>query len=107
MSPNHGVCNCTHNDVLHNTLLINVTYEHQNYIGWGHFFRGRLSLQWRSVIACYYRERRPGDRYNPKLWMRKTIDQLYQFYLTIWHCRNSKKHGIDYEEAQAMALRAT
>jgi len=87
--------------------LINVAYEHQNYIGWGHFFRGRLSLQWRAVIACYYKECQPGDRYTPKLWMRKTIDQLWQFYLTIWHCRNGEKHGIDYDEAQAKALRAT
>jgi hypothetical protein len=65
--------------------LINKAFGHQNYIGWGHFLRGCLTLQWKSCIAEYYKVRQPGDLFNPSLWMRKTIDALWQIFLTIWY----------------------
>jgi len=87
--------------------LINTAYEHQCYIGWAHFFRGRISKKWKDAIAYYYKERQPGEPFNPTLWMRKTIDQMWKFFLTIWHCRNGELHGKDYEEARAIALSTT
>jgi len=61
--------------------LINTAYKHQNFIGWGHFLRGCLSLKWKTVLAYYYHGRQPGELHNPKLWMRKTINQLWKFIL--------------------------
>jgi hypothetical protein len=84
--------------------LINKAFVHQNYIGWGHFLRGRLTLQWKSCIAEYYKVRQPGDSFNPSLWMQKTIDAIWQIFLTIWYTRNGKLHGKDYEEQRAIAL---
>jgi len=87
--------------------LINQAYEHQNYIGWGHFLRGRLSLQWKHCIAHYYKTRQPGDAYTPTLWARKTIDQVFDLFLALWTCRNGEKHGKDYDEQREIALRMT
>jgi hypothetical protein len=36
--------------------------------------------------------------------MQKTIDAIWQIFLTIWYTRNSKLHGKDYEEQRAIAL---
>jgi hypothetical protein len=39
--------------------------------------------------------------------MHKTIDQLWTFYLTLWHCCNGELHGKDSNEARQIALQAT
>jgi hypothetical protein len=36
--------------------------------------------------------------------MQKTIDAIWQIFLTIWYTRNGKLHGKDYGEQQAIAL---
>jgi hypothetical protein len=87
--------------------LINVAYDHQTYIGWGHFLRGRISLHWKPVLAHYYKERKPGKPHSPKLWARKTVDQIWQTFLDIWQCRNGELHGKDYKEQREIALRTT
>ena len=87
--------------------LINDAYVHQNYIGWGHFLRGRLSLHWKRCISEYYKFRQPGDEFNPSQWMRKTIDAVWQIFLTIWTVRNGELHGKDYDEQRKIALATT
>jgi hypothetical protein len=87
--------------------LINEAFVHQNYIGWGHFLRGRLSLHWKQCIAEYYKIRQPGDKFNPNLWMQKTIDAIWQVFLTIWYTRNGELYGKNYEEQRAIALETT
>jgi hypothetical protein len=37
--------------------LINRAAIHQGFIGWGHWFRGRISKKWRDAIVFHYRER--------------------------------------------------
>jgi hypothetical protein len=39
--------------------------------------------------------------------MQKTIDTLWQVFLTIWHTRNGELYGKDYEEQHAIALVVT
>jgi hypothetical protein len=99
VSPNNVNCE------LHQ--LINDAYNHQCRIGWGHFLRGRISLHWKIAIRKYYSERQPGLFYNPNLWSRKTIDQMWKVFLTIWHCRNGELYGKDYDEQREIALRTT
>jgi hypothetical protein len=36
--------------------------------------------------------------------MQKTIDAIWQIFLTIWYTRNGELHGKDYEEQHAIAL---
>ena len=36
--------------------------------------------------------------------MRKTIDEIWQIFLTIWTCRNGKKYRKDYNEQCEIAL---
>ena len=38
------------------------------------------------------------------LWMRKTVDKIWQIFLMIWTCRNGKKYGKDCEEQCKIAL---
>jgi hypothetical protein len=87
--------------------LINTAYNQQCTIGWGHFIRGRLTHAWKAAIAHYYRDHRPGHPFNPTLWMRKTIDQVWLLFRTIWLCRNGEKYGKDYDEQRAIALATT
>jgi hypothetical protein len=87
--------------------LINEAYHDQCTIGWGHFLRGRTAKTWRRAIAHYYYERRPGHLFNPTLWARKTIDQVWTTFRTIWLCRNGELYGKNYEEQQTIALRTT
>jgi hypothetical protein len=37
--------------------------------------------------------------------MQKTIDAIWQIFLTIWYTQNGKLHGKDYEEQRAIALK--
>jgi hypothetical protein len=97
----------TNNPNMQLHLLINNAFVSQNYIGWGHFLRGRLSLHWKRCIAEYYKVPQPGDKFNPNLWMQKTINTLWQVFLTIWHIQNGELYGKDYEEQHAIALAMT
>ena len=83
---------------------INDAYAHQNYIGWGHFLHGHVSKHWKVCIALYYKECLPGDKFTPMLWMRKTVDEIWQIFLMIWTCWNGKKYGKDYKEQHEIAL---
>jgi hypothetical protein len=35
-------------------------------------------------VACFWYYWQPGDSYNPTLWMMKTIDAIWDYFLTIW-----------------------
>jgi len=56
------------------------------------------------VIAYYYQSREPGEIFSSKLWMQKTIEQTWHYYITIWHCRNSELHGHNFKESQQKAI---
>jgi hypothetical protein len=71
------------NHLLHK--LINNAFDKQTDIGWGHFLKGHLSLHWKKCIAEYYKVHQPGDTYNPTLWMMKTVDAIWDYYLMIWN----------------------
>jgi hypothetical protein len=94
--PNH----CLHQ-------LINDAFAHQSAIGWGHFLRGRISLHWKSCTADYYKIRQPGEPHNPSLWMRKTVEAIWQIFLKIWLTRNGELYGKNYEEQREIALETT
>ena len=52
----------------------------------------------------YYKDLQPGDNYTLTLWMRKTVDAIWQISLMLWTCRNGEKYGKDYDEQHAIAL---
>jgi hypothetical protein len=39
--------------------------------------------------------------------MTKTIDAIWDYFLTIWTAQNGKLYGKDYDEQQAIALETT
>ncbi len=87
--------------------LINDAFDKQTDIGWGHFLWGPLLLHWKKCIAEYYKVWQPGDTYNPTLWMTKTVDARWDYYLTIWTAQNGELYGKDYDEQWAIALETT
>jgi hypothetical protein len=48
-----------------------------------------------------------GRLFNPTLWARKTIEQVWTTFCTIWICRKGELHGKNYEEQQTIALCTT
>ena len=36
--------------------------------------------------------------------MCKTVDAIWQIFLTLWTCRNGEKYGTDYDKQRAIAL---
>jgi hypothetical protein len=54
-----------------------------------------------QAIACYYHETQPGHLYNPALWARKTIDQVWTTFQR--QCHNQELYGKDSKEQQAIA----
>jgi len=36
--------------------------------------------------------------------MRRTIEQTWKLFITIWHCRNGERYGTNFEEAKRQAL---
>jgi hypothetical protein len=90
------------NRILHQS--INNALDHKNYIGWGHFLHGCISKQWKKCIAIYYHDLQPDDEFTPNLWICKTVDAIWDIFLTIWTCQNGKKYGKDYDKQQAIAL---
>ena len=93
-------------------LDIKRAFDSQRCIGWDQFFRGRLSLEWRTVISHYYQDRRLGAAFTPDQWMRTTIHAIWKFALTLWRNRNLEYHGENgtltkEQRRKATALRAT
>jgi hypothetical protein len=64
--------------------LINKAFVHQNYIGWDIFYKAASRSS--GVMHCRVLQS-PSTRrfFNPSLWMQKTIDALWQIFLTIWY----------------------
>jgi hypothetical protein len=67
----------------------------------------RVSLHWKTCIAEYYKICQPGELHDPNLWMRKTVDAIWQIFLKIWITRNGELFGKNYEEQRAIALEMT
>jgi hypothetical protein len=87
--------------------LIKDAFAHQTSIGWGHFLLGHFSLHWKQCIAEYYKFRQPRDSYNLNLWMTKTVDAIWDYFLLIWTDRNGELYGKDYDEQRVIALETT
>ena len=83
-------------------------FDAQTTIGWDQFLRGRLSLDWKTLLALYYKERRPTGHKTPALWMTTTISNMWKFFSDMWRTqRNADFHGRTPDEIRAKALEAT
>jgi hypothetical protein len=48
-----------------------------------------------------------GSPFQPTLWARKTTDQVWTTFRTIWLCRNGELYGKNYKEQWTIALHTT
>ena len=56
----------------------------QQYIGWGHFLRGRISTSFHSPINFYYRSNHLGKRFNFSFWFQFLIPLLWDLHNYAW-----------------------
>ena len=74
-------------------------YEQQTEIGWDHFVRGRLSIQW-SYLCQHYLDQHniSSTKMTSDRWGRQLISINWESVLKLWERRNIEEHGDTTEE---------
>jgi hypothetical protein len=82
---------------------INTTFNKmeqcQDAIGWRHFIRGRIPIQWGQVINDH-RVLYNHHMLTAEQWGAKLLNINWQHILEIWNIRNLTQHGADKQEAE-------
>ena len=89
--------------------ISNVTYDSQSYlddaismqenIGWGHFIRGRMAIEWGRIINIHLHNIN-NDTMTAEKWASNLIDIHYKYSLLLWDARNKEEHGESVEEKE-------
>jgi hypothetical protein len=69
--------------------------EVQHSIGWGHFFKGRISIQWAYLFN--FTVQQPMHIVTPLVdkWGKSILKLSMEFALTAWEIRNDLEHDFD------------
>jgi hypothetical protein len=97
----------TYNTMTPLRQAIRHSFDAQTSIGWDQFLRGRLTTNWKTPLALYYKARTPDSQITPTLWMTRTIDAMWTFFSSMWDQRNADFFGGTRDEIRAKALEAT
>jgi hypothetical protein len=67
----------------------------QHSIGWGHFFKGRMSIQWAYLFN--FSAHQPMRIVTPLVdkWGKSILKLSMEFALTAWEIRNDCEHDVD------------
>jgi hypothetical protein len=79
-------------------------FQRQSLIGWGHLFRGRISIAWSQIVARHYRTNKMKSEYNADRWNQAIIKALWDIFDSQWTTRNQVIHGATLQDAQEKAL---
>jgi hypothetical protein len=88
---------------IENTQLHNA-FRRQSLIGWGHLFRGRISIAWSQIVARHYRMNKMKSEFNADRWNQAIIKALWDIFNSQWTTRNQVIHGVTLQDAQEKAL---
>ena len=72
----------------------------QDKIGWDHFVRGRLAIEWGRVINIHLHSIN-NDKYTAEQWATELIKINYQHVLSMWELRNKEEHGVTSEDVES------
>lgn len=71
--------------------------QHQEDIGWRHFIRGRLTIEWGNIINSHI-ETNNIKQYNAEKWGAKLLEINWKYVLKIWRQRCEDLHGATKSE---------
>jgi hypothetical protein len=72
--------------------------KQQNNIGWDHFVRGRIAIEWGALINRQLKEKKiPSEEMDAETWGAKMISINWKYVLEMWKLRNDEEHGTDAE----------
>lgn len=74
-------------------------YEAQTNIGWHHFPRGRLTIEWGSLINQHLATQ-PQHQFNAEHWGNTLLSINWKHILLMWNLRNSEVNGETPEKAE-------
>ena len=76
---------------------LNKAIKQQDDIGWRHFIRGRLTIEWGNIINSHL-EVRNIKQYNAEKWGTKLLEINWKYILKIWRQRCEDLHGATKDE---------
>jgi hypothetical protein len=74
-------------------------YDHQTTLGWQHFARGRMTIEWGNIINQHL-ETKPQHSFNAEHWGAKLVAIHWKHILELWSVRNSEVHGDTLEQTE-------
>ena len=68
----------------------------QNNIGWEHFIRGRIAIEWGYLVNRKLKEQKISpEEMDAETWGAKLIAINWKYVLEMWKLRNGEEHGTD------------
>jgi hypothetical protein len=74
-----------------NTEVMKV-YEIQSNLGWQHFVRGKVVIEWGNLINDHIATQR-RYLFNAEHWGTKLLSINWKYILELWELRNKEVHG--------------
>jgi hypothetical protein len=69
----------------------------QQSIGWDHFVRGRMAIEWGNIIN-HHISSKPAIKHNAEDWGTKLSKINWKYILELWDKRNKEVKGLNQEE---------
>ena len=79
--------------------IANESMKQQKAIGWRHFIRGRISIEWGKCIQDHIQQFEITG-ITADEWGSTLLSINWKNILTIWKARNAKEHGNTTEEQE-------
>jgi hypothetical protein len=75
---------------------VRIAITKQNNIGWDHFVRGRIAIEWGYLINRHLKEKNIlPEEMDAEIWGAKLISINWKYVLEMWKLRNGEEHGTD------------
>jgi hypothetical protein len=78
---------------------LETTLRTQNNIGWEHFLRGRMTIEWGHQINQHI-STQPQHNITAEQWGAKLIAINWKYILKLWQQRNEEIHGTSIEQTE-------
>jgi hypothetical protein len=80
--------------------LLEKEISDQEWIGWHLAMRGYLSKYWSMAVTANHHLKEDNDK--GRVWVRKTVLQLWEFSREMWEHRNDVLHNTQLESSRMM-----
>jgi hypothetical protein len=73
-------------------LDVMLVYNEQANLGWNHFIRGRMLIQWGTIINNHL-EKKSKYKFKAEHWRSKLLSINWKYILKLWIMRNTEVKG--------------